>query len=148
MGKGAFVVAAMIVTTTALQGCAAVAIPLVITGAGIAAGQGTSYTLDGIAYRTFTAPVEDVRRATLLSFRRMDITMKSEEPLEKGRELVGTAGDRTVYVELEKLTSRTTRMRITAKVGWFLRDRATAGEFIVQTERALDDLPALTQKSR
>jgi hypothetical protein len=51
-------------------------------------------------------------------------------------------------VELEKLTSRTTRMRITAKVGWFLRDRATAGEFIVQTERALDDLPALTQKSR
>ena len=146
MGKGAFVVAAMIVTMTALQGCAAVAIPLVITGAGIAAGQGTSYTLDGIAYRTFTAPVEDVRRATLLSFRRMDITMKSEE----APDFAGPSefGNRTVYVELEKLTSRTTRMRITAKVGWFLRDRATAGEFIVQTERALDDLPALTQKSR
>jgi hypothetical protein len=49
-------------------------------------------------------------------------------------------------LELEKLTSRTTRMRITAKHGWFWRDRATAGEFSAQTERSLDDLPALTQK--
>jgi hypothetical protein len=38
-------------------------------------------------------------------------------------------------------------MRITAKQGWFWRDRARRGEFIVQTEHTLDALPALT-KSR
>jgi hypothetical protein len=64
----------------------------------------------------------------------------------EGRNLVARAGDRTAHIELEKLTSRTTRMRITAKHGWFWRDRATAGEFIAQTERSLDDLPALTHK--
>ncbi|HXH81563.1 MAG TPA: DUF3568 family protein [Candidatus Tectomicrobia bacterium] len=135
-----------VVALVGLQGCAAVGIPLLLTGAGIAAGQGTSYTLDGIAYRTFTAPVEDVRRAAYLTMRRMEITLQSDDVTESGRELVAAAGDRTVYVELERLTPRTTRMRITAKQGWFFRDRATAGEFIVQTERALDDLPALTQK--
>jgi len=46
----------------------------------------------------------------------------------------------------DRLTARTTRMRITAKQGWMLRDRATAGEFIVLSERALDDRPAVTQR--
>ncbi len=71
-----------------------------------------------------------------------------DEMTPEGRNLIAEMGDRTLHIELEKLTSRTTRMRITAKHGWIWRDRATAGEFITQTERSLDDLPALTQKNR
>ena len=130
------------------QGCAAVGLTLFATGAGIAAGTGTAYTLDGIAYRTFTAPIDDMRRATLASFRRMDIAVERDQVTDEGRELVAKAADRTVYVEFERLTTRTTRMRVTAKQGWFFRDRATAGEIIAQTERSLDELPALTQKTR
>jgi hypothetical protein len=39
-------------------------------------------------------------------------------------------------------------MRITAKHGWVLRDRATAGAIIAQTERTLDDMPAVTQRTK
>lgn len=116
------------------------------TAAGVGASAGTTYTLDGIAYRTFTAPLDDVRRATLMSLKRMAITVQRDELTEEGRELVGQAGEWTVFIQLEGLTPRTTRMRVTSKQGWFFRDRATAGEVILQTERSLDDLPALTQQ--
>jgi hypothetical protein len=39
-------------------------------------------------------------------------------------------------------------MRIIAKHGWVLRDRATAGDFIVQTERSLSDTPAVSQRAK
>ena len=130
------------------QGCAAVGLTLLGIGGGVAAGTGTAYTLDGIAYRTFTAPVEEMRRATLASLKRMDIGVESDDMTAEGRALGAKAADRTVYVDLERLTGRTTRMRVTAKQGWFWRDRSTAGEIIAQTERSLDELPALTQKSR
>lgn len=141
-------VAIVLVVGMGVQGCAAVALMALGTVGGVAAGQGTAYTLDGIAYRTFAAPLNDVQRAAQMSLKRMDITLKSDEVTEEGRALVAEAGDRTVYIDLERLTARTTRMRITAKQGWFWRDRATAGEIIAQTEHALDDLPALSQKAR
>ena len=46
------------------------------------------------------------------------------------------------------LTARTTRMRVTARPGTIFRGRATAGEIIAQTERVLDDLPAVSQRAR
>ena len=138
----------MLAVLPGLQGCAAVGLTLFGTAAGVTAGQGTAYTLDGIAYRTFTAPLDDVRRATLASLKRMDVALQKDDVTADGRELVGQAGDRTIYIELERLTARTTRIRVTAKQGWFFRDRATSGEIIAQTEHSLDDLPALTQKTK
>lgn len=133
-------IALLLVVALASPGC--------MTGAG-AAGTSVNYALDGIAYRTFSAPADQLQRATLTTLKRMDIAISSNELKEDGcREIVGAAGDRTIYVELEKLTARTTRMRITAKYGWLLRDRATAGEIIAQTERTLDDMPTVTQRTR
>jgi hypothetical protein len=131
-----------------LQGCAGAGLTLFGVGAGTAAGTGTSYTLDGIAYRTFTASIDDVRRATATSLKRMDIRVKTDQATDSGRSIVALAGDRTVKIELEKLTARTTRIRVTAKQNAVFRDRATAGEIIAQTERALDDLPAVSQRAR
>jgi hypothetical protein len=130
------------------QACAGAGLALFGVGAGTAAGTGTAYTLDGIAYRTFTAPIDDMRRATATSLKRMDIRVKTDQATDSGRSIVALAGDRTVSVELEKLTARTTRMRVTAKRNAVFRDRATAGEIIAQTERALDDLPAVSQRAR
>jgi hypothetical protein len=130
------------------QGCAAVGLTLFGVGAGVSAGTGTQHTLDGIAYRTFTAPLDDMRRATLVALKRMDIAVQKDDVTAEGRTIVGQAGDRTIDIELDRLTSQTTRMRVTAKQGWFFRDRATAGEIIAQTERSVDELPAVTQKTR
>ena len=128
------------------QGCAGVGLTLFGVGAGVTAGTGTSYTLDGIAYRTFAEPSGRVRTATLAALRHMDVTVNTDDAMEGGRKILGQAGDRTVDIELAELTTRTTRMRVTARYSWVLRDRATAGEIITQTEHALDDLPAVAQK--
>lgn len=169
MATRLFVILALVLT---ISGCAAVGLTLFGVGAGVAAGTGTGYTLDGIAYRTFTASLDEMRHATLTSLKRMDIAIKSDDIVKSddggkrnegrtevtrgksdpappaGREIVAEAGDRKVYVELERLTARTTRMRVTAKQGVFFRDRATAGEIIAQTERALDEVPSVSQKAK
>ena len=136
------------------SGCAAVGLAVVGTALGVGAGTGTAYTLDGIAYRTFTASVEDTRQASLTTMRRMDMKVETDtkvagdEGKPESREIVAVAGDRKIYIELEKLTTRTTRMRVTAKQGWFWRDRSTAGEIIAQTADAIDEKPSLSQKSK
>jgi hypothetical protein len=151
LGQGALAVAfrgmllaGLVAGALPMQGCAAVGLTLL----GVGAGVGTDYAMDGIAYRTFTASLETVRRATLLSVKRMDITLQTDEATETGRQIVGMAGDRTIDIELQKLTSRVTRVRVTARHGVFLRDRATAGEFIAQTEQALDETPSASPKTR
>ena len=83
-----------------------------------------------------------MRTATLAALRRMAVSVTTDDAVEDGRKIVGQAGDRTIDVEIEGLTARTTRMRVTARYSWIFRDRSTAGEIITQTEHALDDLPA------
>lgn len=139
-------IALVVVAALLSQGCAGVALTLFGVGAGVSAGTGTNYTLDGIAYRTFSEPSKRVRTATLAALRAMDVTINTDDAMEGGRKIVGRAGDRTIDIELAELTSRTTRMRVTARYNWILRDRSTAGEIITQTEHALDDLPAVAQK--
>ena len=39
-------------------------------------------------------------------------------------------------------------MRVVVKKGWFLRDRATAGEIIVQTADTLDSKSGLARSGR
>ena len=132
----------------ATQGCAALGLTAFGAGAGVAGGTGTSYTLDSVAYRTFTISVDDMRRAMLSALKRMDIKVQTDEAIPEGRRLVAQAGDRSVDIELERLTSRTTRMRVNVKHGWIFRDRATAGEIIAQTEHSVDHLPTVTQKEK
>jgi len=139
-------VALVVMAAVLCQGCAGVALTLLGVGAGVSAGTGTNYTLDGIAYRTFTEPAARVRAATLAALRSMDVVVSTDEAIDGGRRIVGQAGDRTIDIELDGLTTRTTRVRVTARHHWVLRDRSTAGEIITQTEHALDDLPAVAQR--
>ncbi len=130
-----------VIVLLAGQGCAAVGLTLFGVGAGVAGGTGVSYTLDSIAYKTFTASEEQLRAATVKTLRRMAMDLKDNQATESGRQLTATAGDRTVEIELDRITARTSRMRVNVKQGWFFKDRATATEIIVQTERTLEDEP-------
>ena len=131
-------------------GCAPVALTLFGVGAGVAAATGVSYTLDGIAYETFTTPVEQLQSATIATLNRMDIKVKHVEAkrtpaTEPRRTIEAVAGDRKIEIELEELSSKTTRMRVNVKRGMFLKDRATATEIIVQTEKTLEDKSRVAQ---
>lgn len=120
-----------------LSGCAAVGLTLFGVGAGVATGTSVSYTLDGIAYRTFTAPLPQVENATLTALNRMGIKIEASEKTEQGKVIKATGNDRQIEVELEVISSKTTRIRTVAKQGVFFKDRATATEIILQTERVL-----------
>jgi len=116
----------------ALSGCD----PVTLTVFGVGTATGVQHTLTGIAYRTFSAPLPKVRSAVRTALDRMDIHVGSTEKMDNGERLKARASDRDIEIELESISSKTTRMRTTARSGVFM-DAATATEIIIQTEKVL-----------
>ena len=123
-------VAALLLASLALQGCAAV----VLTAAGVAGGAGVNHTLSGIAYKTFNNSVAELRAGTLRTLEDMDMTVIEDSKTEDGWEIKATAIEREIDIELQQLTKRATRMRVVANEGKiFFKDSATATEIIIMT---------------
>jgi hypothetical protein len=81
-------------------------------------------------------PLPKVRTAVNGALANMDIKIGSTEKIDNGVRIKARAADRDIEIDLEALTSKTTRMRSTARNGLFM-DSATATEIILQTEKAL-----------
>jgi len=116
-----------------LSGCAAVG----LTALGVGGAVGVNHQLGGIVYKTFTEPLPKVRRASLTALKQMEITVKGVEKTELGEVIKATAVNRAIEIQLESLTPKTTRMRVTADSDGLFKDSATATEIILQTERAI-----------
>lgn len=112
--------------------------PLGLTALGVGGSTAVSHTLNGITYRTFTAPSNKVKRATLIALERMEIKILSTTKEDKVQILNAVASDRAIQILLEPLSANTTRMRVMARSGGFIFDSATATEIILQTERVMD----------
>jgi hypothetical protein len=126
-----------VLATVALTGALAGCDPITLTALAVGAGAGVSHTLGGIAYKTFSMPLPKVRGAVNGALAHMDIKIGSTEKMDNGGvRIKARAMDRDIEIELEALTSKTTRMRSTARNGIFM-DSATATEIILQTEKAL-----------
>lgn len=96
----------LILSSVALSACE----PLALSVIGAGAGTALRYNLESVTYRTFTAPAEQVKSASLSAFERMGITVASYG-----------------------------RVRIAAKnASSFFYDTATAAEIVAQTQRVLD----------
>lgn len=127
-----------------LGGCEAVAVTTLGVAMGTGAGTAVSYTLDGIAYKTFTAPAPRVRQATLAALRKMDFKVQPagapQGVSQNGASpaIVATAKSREIEIEVEPLTSQTTRLRVVARDGIFFKDKATATEIIYQVADVLE----------
>ena len=130
MLAGIFVSAA---AAAALAACA----PLALTTYGVGASTAVSHSLGGITYRTFTAPAQQVKTASLGALNHMGIKLASAEKGPGGDVLRATAVDREIEITLEPLSANTTRMRVIARNGGIFYDSATATEIILQTERIL-----------
>jgi hypothetical protein len=122
-----------------LAGCSGLGLAVAGAGAGAAAGVGVEHSLNGVAYKTFTAPIAKVESAAQRALTRMAMTVERTEDTETGRAIFANADTREIEIELEPLTSRTTRMRVVAMQEIpILRDAATATEIIVQTAAGVD----------
>ena len=117
-----------------LAGCEPLALSIVGAGAGAA----LRYTVDGVAYRTFTASAAEVKQASLAALERMGIAFQSFDRFEHGELIYARAENRAIEIEIEPISARATRMRIAAKNGSFFYDNATANEIVAQTERLLE----------
>jgi hypothetical protein len=128
------------------SGCVAAALPALglaamSDAAGSAAKAGVEHTIGGSAYRTFSAPLDEVRTAVLQSFGDLEIDVTEDEELDDGgARIVGEAQHREITVKLEPVTPALTRLKMFVRKGWFGRDSATSSELIEQTARALAEV--------
>ena len=125
------------------EGCAAVGVTLLGVGAGTAAGTGVAYTMDNVAYKTFTVPLDQVQQSTGEALRRMALPVEKTNKNAQGITLLAKSANREspldIEIELDRLSAQATRMRVLAKRGVISRDRATATEIILQTAKILDE---------
>jgi uncharacterized protein YceK len=112
-----------------LSGCAAA----VTSAAGMGGSAAITHTINGITYRTFTAPQAKVRIATIKALDRMQIKLTSDGYQEKSNVRLVTA-----KTTERKISPNTTRMRVIAKKGTgIFYDASTAEEIIQQTKLSL-----------
>lgn len=123
---------ALTIVTLLLSACT----PAALTALSMGGAAGIQHTVNGISYRTFTAPMPEVRTAARTALGRMGVTNVTQHKTEEGEVISAKAGDRTIEVELVTITPRATRMRTTVRSG-VLMDSATGTEIILQTERTL-----------
>ena len=133
----------VVLVVVALQGCAAIGLTALTVAAGTGTGLGVGHTLDSITYKTFSVPLSGVSRATVMTLDRLDMPVMDVASTEEGQTITAEAGDRTVEIELDRLTTTATRMRVVVKKNWLIRDRATATEIILQTDKTLTDNPTI-----
>jgi len=119
------------------SGCAALALTMLGVGAGVTAGTAVSYSMNGYAYRTFTAPLPEVEKAILTALARMGLKVESKANTIRGKMIQASGNEQQIEIELVAVSAKSTRIRTVAKQGVFLKDRATATEIIIQTEKLL-----------
>ena len=106
-------------------------------GAGSVVKTGTEYTLTGIAYRTFSLPLEDVSAVLRSALARMEFRV--DEAAVVNGDLVIVAGgiDCAVHLRLTAITPAVTRLRVSVRKGLISHDRATTSEIVTQLERSV-----------
>lgn len=114
-------------------------IPAVTTAAGVGGSAAINHALSGTTTRTFTAPAAKVRVATTKALSRMRITVVSENTDAKSNVISFAAKStgRNIEIQLEPISTNTTRMKVAAKCTIFTYDNATAEEIVMQTKKFL-----------
>ena len=114
-----------------LSGCTAVA----LTGAGV----GVSYTLSNVAYRSFSSPVHQVHDATIAALKKMGIMITDDSESDGGRTITAETSELDIVINLVKVTSKTTQVKVDARKNVILKDKATAAEIINQVGKILGE---------
>lgn len=128
-------VAVLCFAIAGLSGCMAAA----TTVAGMGGSAAINHKVTGVSYRTFTAPVKKVKRATFIALKKMKIKVisKGKKKDEDIYLITAKAIKRDIEVEIEPISANATLIRVQAKKSVFSYDAATAKEIVMQTRRQL-----------
>lgn len=126
--------ATCVLAAFATAGCSSLA----LTAASVGGSAAINHSISGSPYRTFTAPRDSVKTASLGALKRMGIKVTGNGKANRTNDLItATAVDREIEINLEALSATSTRMQVVARNGGWFYDGATANEIIFQTERLL-----------
>ncbi len=112
----------------------AAVIPLFVS----AGGGGVAYTVTNVAYQTFSYPLKDVENAVHVALKKMEIGEFGKEEIEDGLEIQAATKKLHIYISMEMITPATTKVKVNAKRGTFLKDKATAKEILVQVGKVIE----------
>jgi len=113
-------------------GCAVLPVAVVV-----GAGGGVAYTVTNIAYKTTNHAIEDVERAAHLALEKMEIKEVERSPAGDDVRIKAQTEKLKILIDLEKITPRATRIKVDARKGEVLKDKAAAVEIIEQIESIL-----------
>jgi hypothetical protein len=141
--RAALSVGLLLGAATALQGCAALAVPVIGSAAasgsaGVLVRAGAASVKNGAVYRTFDASLHDVHAAVLTTAARLQLPAP-EEKVDHERVTLHTAGiERQVRIDLQPITPALTQIRVAAAIGVFQDDTATATTLVDLVAKALE----------
>ncbi|MCJ7663983.1 MAG: DUF3568 domain-containing protein [Desulfobacterales bacterium] len=129
--------------------CLAACLPLfafLFTGCQMAAPLALTSTSMGVAYyymnvseKTCVYDLDTMNRASLLTLKRMGFKLGDQSKEEDGgRKIKATAEDLNITIKLKRVTSKCTKIKVTARKDAVMRDKATAAEIILQTEKTAE----------
>jgi hypothetical protein len=109
-----------------------VAVPLALTSSSM----GVAYYYMNVSEKTCVYDLDTMNKASVLTLKRMGFTLGEQSKDEDGdRKIKAQAEELDVTVKLKKVTPRCTKIKVTASKDLVIRDKATAAEIILQTEK-------------
>jgi hypothetical protein len=112
-------------------GCAAVA-PIALT----TATTGVAYYYMNISEKTCVYDLDTMNKASLVTLKRMGFKLGEQFKNEDGdRKILAESEELVITVKLKKITPKCTKIKVTARKSVVIRDKATASEIILQTEK-------------
>ncbi len=112
-----------------LSGCAGI----LIAGA----SGGVAYSVTNIAYKTLPCPIDQVAFANRLALMKMGIKYGDAINTENRARIFAETDELRIYIDLDKITPKSTKMSVDAKRNFLVKDKSTAEAIIKETEAML-----------
>ena len=115
-------------------GCAVVA-PIALTSTSM----GVAYYYMNVSEKTCVYDLDTMCRASQLTLKRMGFKLGEQSKDEDGdRKIKADSEDLNITIKLKKITHKCTKIKVTARKSVVIRDKATAAEIIMQTEKTAE----------
>jgi hypothetical protein len=122
------------VSSLIFTGCAVVA-PLALTSTSM----GVAYYYMNVTEKTCVYDLDTMNKASLLTLKRMGFKLGEQSKDDDGnRKIKAETENLNVTVKLKKITAKCTKIKVTARKSVVMRDKATAAEIIMQTEKTAE----------
>ncbi len=100
---------------------------------------GVAYYYMNISEKTCVYDLDTMNRASLVTLKRMGFKLGEQSKDEDGdRKIKADSEDLNIIVKLKKVTHKCTKIKVTARKNVVIRDKATAAEIILQTEKTAE----------